>query len=224
MNGRDTPVKYYGGEFGAPSPPVGGQNWRIWGKNAPRPARPARRHPLPRSHPSSPRTQSTLPLRATPALRPYFSARAPHPAQPPHGMPAAPHSNAPHPPPSPQPPPPAPAGGGGVHAPAPSPPTPLPPQRAGGEETPPWIRVSYSVFSPYFPRIFYKCQKKSVFLQRCFTNVITMAIYRKSMKTKPDPWWIILLKVLAYAIGLILAGYSTPLCLARFINFMGGLF
>ena len=28
VNGRETPVKYYGGEFGAPSPPVGGQKWR----------------------------------------------------------------------------------------------------------------------------------------------------------------------------------------------------
>lgn len=57
-----------------------------------------------------------------------------------------------------------------------------------------------------------------------FTNVITMATKRKSLKTKPDPWWVILLKVLAYAIGLILAGYSTPLCLAGLINLMGGLF
>lgn len=57
-----------------------------------------------------------------------------------------------------------------------------------------------------------------------FTNVITMAIKRKSLKTKPDPWWVILLKVLAYAIGLILAGYSTPLCLAGFVNLLGGLF
>ena len=44
------------------------------------------------------------------------------------------------------------------------------------------------------------------------------------LNSKPDPWYIILLKVLAYAIGLILAGYSTPLCLASFMNLVGGHF
>lgn len=64
--------------------------------------------------------------------------------------------------------------------------------------------------------------KKRCIFAALFTNVNTMANKRKSLETKPDPWWIILLKVLAYAIGLILAGYSTPLCLAEFINFLGG--
>ena len=32
----------------------------------------------------------------------------------------------------------------------------------------------------------------------------------KAIDDKPTPWWVVLLKVIAYAIGLILAGIGTP--------------
>ena len=38
-----------------------------------------------------------------------------------------------------------------------------------------------------------------------------------------DPWWIIALKVLAYLIGLLLAGTATPAAAQEVVNVMGGI-
>ena len=34
---------------------------------------------------------------------------------------------------------------------------------------------------------------------------------------KPTPWWVVVLKVIAYAIGIILAGYGTSAVAQAFI-------
>ena len=35
------------------------------------------------------------------------------------------------------------------------------------------------------------------------------------------PWWVVVLKVIAYAIGLILAGYGTTACAANLSQMVG---
>lgn len=37
---------------------------------------------------------------------------------------------------------------------------------------------------------------------------------------KPTPWWVVVLKVVAYAIGLILAGYGTSAAATTLLHLM----
>ena len=39
-----------------------------------------------------------------------------------------------------------------------------------------------------------------------------------------DPWWVIALKVLAYLVGLLLAGASTPAAVSSIIHLSGQIF
>ena len=39
-----------------------------------------------------------------------------------------------------------------------------------------------------------------------------------------DPWWVIALKVLAYLVGLLLAGASTPAAVSSIVNLSGQIF
>lgn len=45
--------------------------------------------------------------------------------------------------------------------------------------------------------------------ERIPQNVINQVTYRLSVDNPTTPWWVVVLKVLAYAIGLILAGVGT---------------